>query len=467
MDKAYAQQKDTPWQVHQFKDNGLAHFSYAILVGNKIILVDPARDASQYYRFAREQNATITGIIETHPHADFVSSHVEIAQKTGAVIYTSSLMKPAYKYHAFDEGDILRLSDDVMLRSLFTPGHAPDAISIVLSEKGKDKIVFTGDSLLIGDVGRPDLREYSGDVASQRKRLAGLMYQTLWKKFDPLADDVTVYPAHGAGSLCGKNMRDAPSSTIGYEKANNYAFKKMEEAAFVSLLLQDLPPVPFYFPYDVSLNIKGAPALEQSLGQVKKLPDNFKSSANDLVIDTRTASVFKASYAPGAYNLQNGSKFETWLGSVIPPDKHFYLVADSAKSLAEVLNKTAKIGYESKVAGAFVYNEADGNRFATFDAAQFEKDHAAYTIIDVRTAKEATTDKIFDHAVNIPVSDLEKHIKDIPTDKPIIVHCASGYRSALGSSILKKYLPSVEITDIGTDISKYLTKEQKEQHGGK
>jgi glyoxylase-like metal-dependent hydrolase (beta-lactamase superfamily II)/rhodanese-related sulfurtransferase len=440
---------DNPWQVHQFKDSGLAHFSYAILVDKKIILVDPARDARQYFDFARDNGAVITGIIETHPHADFVSSHLEIATETGATIYTSGLMKPDYKHSAFDEGNILTLNKSVTLRSLYTPGHAPDSISVVLVQDGKDKLVFTGDSLLIGDVGRPDLREYGGDIASQRKRLAAQMYDTIWQKFDHLADDVIVYPAHGAGSLCGKNMRDAASSTIGEEKQHNYAFQKTDKASFVELLLKDLPAVPLYFPYDVALNLKGAPGLEKSIAAIPLLADNYQPADNDTIIDVRSASLFRSSYLSGAYNLQNGTKFETWLGSVIAPDKPFYLVAESAEVLNATLRKAAKIGYESAIKGAFVYTATNGNHSTALDAAQFGKDPEAYTIIDVRTEKEAAEKKLFPTAINIPVNELSTRIHDIPTNKPIVVHCASGYRSALGSSILKKYLPAQPIYDFG------------------
>lgn len=440
---------NAPWQVRQFKDNGLAHFSYAILAGKEIFLVDPARDARQYYDFAKEKGAAITGIIETHPHADFISSHVEIARQTGATIYTSGLMKPTYKHKAFDEGHVLSLNDRVTLRSLYTPGHAPDAISIVLVQDGKDKVVFTGDSLLIGDVGRPDLREYSGDVASQRKRLAALMYDTIWQTFDKLADDVVVYPAHGAGSLCGKNMRDAPSSTIGEEKLHNYAFQKRDKDSFVELLLKDLPAVPLYFPYDVSLNLKGAPDLAQSIAGIPLLTDNYRPAASDTIIDVRTAALFKSSYLPGAYNLQNGAKFETWLGSVFAPGQSFYLVAESKAALDETLHKAAKIGYESAIKGAFVYTATDGQRFKALDAAAVSQHPEAYTIIDVRTEKEATEKKLFPTAINIPVNQLTARIKEIPTDKPIVVHCASGYRSALGSSILQKYFPSEAVYDYG------------------
>lgn len=447
---------DNPWHIEQFKDKGLAHFSYAILVGKKIILVDPARNPEPYYAFAKSHGAEIKGVIETHPHADFISAHTEIRRKTGASIYASSLLAPAYPFTPFDEGQILELEKGVRLRCLHTPGHAPDGISVILEANGKQQLVFSGDSLLIGDVGRPDLREYSGNVQSQREALAKQMYHTVWNKFAPMPDDVILYPAHGAGSLCGKSMRDANSSSIGEERAGNPAFKKMTEAEFVNLLLQDLPAVPAYFPYDVSLNVKGAGDLQQSLDAVPLLADNVKLPAGALLIDARPGNLFKNSANPGAFNLQDGTKFETWLGSVITPERPFYLAAENRSQLAAVVAKTAKIGYERQIKGAFVYDAEDGVKASQPDPAKILEHPEQYTIIDVRTTKEAKSAPLFATATVIPITDLEKRLGEIPREKPIVVHCASGFRSALGASIIKAQAGDLEVYDFGTDVLKYL-----------
>ncbi|WP_183573064.1 MBL fold metallo-hydrolase [Mucilaginibacter sp. X5P1] len=443
------------YHIEQFKDKGLAHYSYAILVKGQIIIVDPERNPEIYYDFARQNNAVITGVIETHPHADFASSHLEIHQTTNAKIYASSLTQPAYPLTAFDEGGIIKLSDQVSLRSLYTPGHAPDHIAVILEENGKDVVVFSGDSLLIGDVGRPDLRDYSNNVLAQRKRLAAMMYHTIHEKFAKLNNDVIVYPAHGAGSLCGKAMRDVPSSTIGYEKAHNYAFQPRSESDFVQLLISDLPFIPKYFPYDVALNVHGALAVKTSITNVNVLDKNFHVAANEFIIDGRPAALFKNSYITDAINIQDGGKFETWLGSVVAPDVQFYLTAGSDNDLAVLINKAAKIGYEANIKGAFVYDAKDGNRFTAFDNNSFNPESGQYTIIDVRTAKEVKEEKIFSHAINIPLQDLASRIKEVPTDKPILVSCGSGYRSAAGSSIIKKYLPGQEVFDLGTAVTQY------------
>lgn len=456
------------YHIEQFKDKGLAHFSYVILVNEKAILIDPQRNPQVYYDFVRQQGASIIGVIETHPHADFASSHLEIHQSQGATIYASSLTKPAYPFSPFDEGQVIELSDKVNLRSLNTPGHAPDHIAIVLQENGKDIAVFSGDSLLIGDVGRPDLRDYSNDVLAQRKRLAAMMYHTIHEKFAKLDNDVIVYPAHGAGSLCGKAMRDVPSSTIGYEKAHNYAFEPRSENDFVALLLNDLPFIPKYFPYDVALNIHGAPQIKTSEGAIKILEKNYQPESNAFIIDGRSAAVFKQSYLTNAINIQDGSKFETWLGSVVAPDVSFYLTAGTPEALNSLIAKAGKIGYELRIKGAFVYDAQDGNKFTGFDAQSFNPDGSEYTIIDVRTEKEFKEEKIFNQAINIPLQDLNNHIKDIPTGKPILVTCGSGYRSAAGSSIIKKYRPDLEVFDLGTAVTQYeKAAKTPERQGGK
>jgi hydroxyacylglutathione hydrolase len=450
------------WHIEQFKDKGLAHYSYAVLANGKIIIIDPERNPQIYYDFAKQNNATIIGVIETHPHADFASSHLEIHKSLGATIYTSSLTKPAYPFTPFDDGDIIKLSDAVSLRSVFTPGHAPDHVAAVLQENGKDIAVFSGDSLLIGDVGRPDLRDYSNNVLAQRKRLAGLMYHTIHEKFAKLDDGVIVYPAHGAGSLCGKAMRDAPSSTIGYEKQNNYAFEPRSEDEFVKLLLSDLPFIPKYFPYDVGLNVQGVPDINAGTLGVNVLQKNYRPAANALIIDGRDAGLFKNSYLTGAINVQDSSKFETWLGSIVGPGIPFYLTAANENDVSVLINKTAKIGYETNIAGAFVYDELNGNKFTAFNTAAFNPDNDNYTIIDVRTEKEVKEDKIFKNAINIPLQDLNARISEIPTNKPILVNCASGYRSAAGSSIIKKYLPNQEVFDLGKAVTQYDEKAAEE-----
>ena len=253
-------------QIKQFEDKNLSHFSYAVLSESesKIVLIDPARNPAQYYDFAEKHNADITGIIETHPHADFVSSHLEIHQTTGAIIYVSKLVDALYPHHPFDEGQFLEIGK-IKLSAINTPGHSPDSISILLEHDGKQKAVFTGDTLFIGDCGRPDLREGAGKLQVARNELARQMYHSLRNKLMNLNDDVLVYPAHGAGTLCGKSLGEANSSLIGEEKKSNWSLQQQTEDEFVKKLLSDQPFVPSYFAYNVELNSKGAAPFEKSV----------------------------------------------------------------------------------------------------------------------------------------------------------------------------------------------------------
>ncbi len=440
-------------KIKQFEDKGLAHFSYAILSEekNEIILIDPARNPQPYYEYAEAQGAKITGIIETHPHADFVSAHLEIHQTTGAIIYVSELLGADYPHQTYDEGDMIELGE-VKLKALHTPGHSPDSISIVAEEDGKDIAVFTGDTLFIGDVGRPDLREKAGNKTAKREELARQMYHSTREKLMTLEDDVIVYPAHGSGSLCGKALSDAQSSSIGAEKTGNYALQPMSEEEFVKILLEDQPFIPKYFGYDVALNKKGAPAFQPAMEEVKKLEKNFDTEPGSIVIDGRPQSLFKAGHIKGAINIQDDPKFETWVGSIVGPDENFYLVAENEQVLDKLIEKTAKIGYEQHISGAFIYDQPGGETSIPFEAEKFSGHEDDFTIVDIRNTSETKEGKFFDHAINIPLPELRERTGEIPTDKPVVVHCAGGYRSSAGSSILENALP-VDVLDMSEAVS--------------
>lgn len=443
------------YQIKQFEDKGLAHFSYGILVGRKVILIDPARNPQPYYDFAATNNAEIIGVIETHPHADFVSSHYEIHKAVGAAIYVSEMVGADYPFQAFDEGHEIDLGEGVKLRALHTPGHSPDSISIVLSDAGKDKAVFTGDTLFIGDVGRPDLREKAGNLQAKREELARSMYYSTREKLMILDDDVLVYPAHGSGSLCGKSLSDANSSTIGQEKMSNYALQEMTEEDFVKILLEDQPFIPKYFPYDVAINKQGAPDYKKSVQKVDLLTKNYKPEPGAVIIDGRPSDQFRVSHLPGAINLMNGEKFETWLGSIVSPNESYYLLAQDKEALQTLIEKAAKIGYELMIKGAFVYDAQDGEKSHQFDKEAFKEDPRAYTIVDIRNESETKNGLVFDSAINIPLPELRERVDEIPQDKSVVVHCAGGYRSAAGSSIIKKGLNGQPVLDMSEAITEF------------
>lgn len=421
--------------IHQFYDTGLAHASYAVIRNGKMLVIDPARDPQPYYDFAILNEATITGVIETHPHADFVSSHLEIHQKTGAVIYVSKLVAAGYPHETFDDGDVIDL-DDIKLKAINTPGHSPDSICVLAEdENGKETALFTGDTLFVGDVGRPDLRENTGNITAQKEELARQMYHSTRDKLMKLPHQVTVYPAHGPGSLCGKNISPDLQSTIGRELRENYALQLMDELKFVEMLTADQPFIPRYFGYDVELNKQGAKGLAESIAAVPRVNHKvLKKGA--LIIDTRPADQFKDGHLMGAINIQDGAKFESWLGSVVNPDESFYLIAADKDSLETMIRKTAKIGYEKNIASAMVMPDSMTVKSPLFNEADFKSHPNNYTIVDVRNWGEINAGKIFKNAISVPLPELRERLNEIPTDKPIVVHCAAGYRSAIASSII-------------------------------
>lgn len=428
-------------EIQQWEDKNLSHFSYAILSDceKKIIIVDPARNPEPYIEYAKQKNATIAGIIETHPHADFVSSHLELHELTGAPVYVHSLVGVAYNHIALNDGDSIEIGK-IKLTALHTPGHSPDSICILLEHEGKQKAVFTGDTLFIGDCGRPDLREGAGNIQAAREELARQMYHSLRNKLMVLNDDVIVYPAHGAGTLCGKNLSKANNSTIGKEKQTNWSLQPTDEAGFVKNLLTGQPFIPAYFPFDVELNRKGAPGFKNNTEKIsiqKQSEISFDSSV--WIVDTRNDKAYKEAHLPLSVNIMANGKFETWLGSIIAPGEAFYLTADNATDLKNLIERAAAIGYEQQIKAAFVFEGGNLNE-PLADTKAFRNNTDAFTIVDIRNPNEVNEYKPFQQSIAIPLPELRKRINEIPTDKPIMVHCAAGYRSAAGSSIIKSVL---------------------------
>ena len=437
--------------IQQFYDKGLAHGSYAIVRTGKMIVIDPARNPQQYYDFANQHDAEITGVIETHPHADFVSSHLEIHQTTSAVIYVSKLTGAEYPHESFDDGDVITLND-IKLKAINTPGHSPDSICILVEdEEGKDKAIFTGDTLFVGDVGRPDLRENAGNITAKKEELARQMYYSTRNKLMKLPHGVVVYPAHGPGSLCGKSMSPDLQSTIGRELRENYALQLMDELQFVKTLTTDQPFMPKYFGRDVEINKQGAPSFKQSIDAIPR-PDAAYILEKDItIIDTRPKTDFRNGHLKGAINLMDGEKFETWLGSIVNPGELFYLIAGNNDALETTLNKTAKIGYEQYIKAALLAGNTN-TKSPELNIPEFLSAFENYTVIDVRNRNETEGGLIFRNAITIPLPELRERINEIPLDKPIVVHCAAGYRSAAGASIISGSITKVPVYDLGEAI---------------
>jgi Zn-dependent hydrolases, including glyoxylases len=447
-------------QVKQFEDKNLAHFSYAILsrCESKVVLIDPARNPQPYLDFAKENNAEIYGIIETHPHADFISSHAELHLVTGATIYVSKLVNADYPHQTFDEGDTISFGK-IKLTAINTPGHSPDSISILMEHDGEQKAVFTGDTLFIADCGRPDLREAAGHLKAARKELAAQMYHSLHDKLMKLEDDVLIYPAHGAGSLCGRSLSPESSATLGKQKRTNWCLQPSSEEEFVTNLLTDQPFVPAYFPFDVELNKKGAAGFKESVEQVKRRSsfNNFPQSLNEklLVVDVRDEKEYKQAHLQNSINLMIEGNFETWLGSIFQPYEKFYLTAKDEEQLQSAIERCAVIGYESQIEEAFVFH-AGKLKDVKLNLELFKNNPGAYSIIDVRNSSEVKQGKIFPNSIPIPLAELRSRLNEVPTGKPVVVHCAGGYRSAAASSLIKTKLNGqVAVYDLGESVKEF------------
>ena len=442
--------------IIQYNDKPLAHYSYAIISDNMMALVDPSRDPKPYYKFAEQHNAKIVAVFETHPHADFVSSHLQIHKETGADIYVSKLVGANYPHKTFDDGDTFHLGSTVF-SAINTPGHSPDSITII-AQNNDDYAMFSGDTLFIGDVGRPDLREKAGNMKAKREELAKSMYQTMQTKFNHLPDSTIVYPAHGAGSLCGKNMSTDASSTLGRERQENWAFKNLTEDEFVNHILKDQPFIPSYFGFNVDINKTGADNYEANIAQ----PDfHFRVEAFDndaLIIDVRNQDDFKKNHIAGSINIiaeTENDKLETWLGSIVQPEEQFYIVLNSVEDKDEILHRIAKIGYEKQLLGLITLGNSTFESTDKIDLEDFKSHPDHYSIIDIRNKSEVEEGKIFDSAISIPLNELRDSEEDIPTDKPIVVYCAGGYRSAAGSSIISNLKKNIKVYDLSEAVSNF------------
>jgi glyoxylase-like metal-dependent hydrolase (beta-lactamase superfamily II)/rhodanese-related sulfurtransferase len=442
--------------IKQFYDEALAHASYAIVSEGKMAVVDPARDPKPYYDFAKEQNAEIVAIFETHPHADFVSSHLQIHKEKNAPIYVSGKVGADYPHEAFDGGKELEIGK-VTFKAIDTPGHSPDSITIVATDnETNEQAAFTGDTLFVGDVGRPDLRESAGKMKAKREELAEDMYDTIHSKLLKLSDKTLVYPAHGAGSLCGKNMGSENSSVMSKEKETNWALQEMSKESFVKSLLEDQPFVPKYFGYNVDINKEGAESFEKSTAGVKRLSGTDEIPNGSLIIDVRQQEEFKKGHLEGSINimLTEGDKFETWLGSTVNPEEEFYLVASDKKQLEGAIERSAKIGYEKQIKGAAVATENLKQQTPILNLDKFKSSQSDFIIVDIRNASEVKEGKIFENAIAIPLHQLRERAGELPQDKPVVVHCAGGFRSAAGASILEDKL-STDVYDLSVAIKEF------------
>jgi len=434
----------------QFYLNCLAHASYLIGSDGEAAVVDPQRDVDQYVAEAEAQNLKIKYIIETHLHADFISGHRELAARTGAQIVFGNEAQATISHLPVKDGDELSVGR-VKLRIIETPGHTPESICVLVTDSEQDargpQKVLTGDTLFIGDVGRPDL---AGGKGYTPQNMAAMMYDSLHEKLMRLDDAVEVYPAHGAGSMCGKNLSTETSSTIGQQRKFNYALQPMTKEQFVTMMTTDLPEAPAYFSKDAEINRSGAEALSGLPKPEPLSPIDVREIGQHgcVVLDVRSAAEFGAAHVPGSLNIGLGGQFASWAGSLIPITASIVIVADSEEQIEEAQIRLARVGLENLK--GFLAGGIDGWRAAGFEVAEVPqisvgelKDlietQKGLQVIDVRRPAEYESG----HAPRAVTAPLAKLREMLPTlglnpDVPSAIICAGGYRSSAATSIAQQ-----------------------------
>jgi hydroxyacylglutathione hydrolase len=428
----------------QFYLGCLAHASYMLASEGEAVVVDPQRDVEMYLKAAEEHGATIRHVFETHLHADFVSGHRELAARTGAKIYIGAEAEATFPHVPVRGGFELTVGK-VSLRVLETPGHTPESICLLITDHEKSALpwaVLTGDTLFLGDVGRPDLsKKYTAP------QLAGMLYDSLHHKVLKLADDVLVYPAHGAGSLCGRNMRAERSSTIGTERLTNYALQFKSKEEFVAQLTSHLPARPEYFLQDAEINRTGAAALSE-LAPLRSIePAELKTMLEngEIPLDVRPGEEFAVEHVPGSLNIALAGQFATWAGTVLGLKAHPVLIAGSEQQLSEARTRLARVGIEELDGhlrgGLAAWKEAglplSTIRQVTATELSEQIGMRRLQVLDVRREPEWEAGHI-ENAVWWPLDNFKVSPPEIDRDAPLAVHCKGGYRSMIACSLLQR-----------------------------
>lgn len=434
-------------KIEQIYTGCLAQGAYFIESDGEAAVIDPLRETSPYLRRAEQSGATIKYVFETHFHADFVSGHVDLAKKTGAtIVYGPGAATGFDSYHATD-GEEFSIGK-IKLRALHTPGHTFESTTyLLLDEAGKPHAIFTGDTLFIGDVGRPDLA-IKGDVTE--RDLAGMLYDSLHRKIMTLPDDLIVYPAHGAGSACGKNMSKETTDTLGNQKETNYALKAPSKEVFIEQVLAGLTTAPQYFAQNALMNKTGYEPIDEVMerGSHALSPAAFEAAVNEtgaLVLDVRPAPEFARGFIPNAINIGLDGQFAPWVGALVPDLLHPIALVTPLGKEQETVLRLARVGYDHCIGyleGGFETWKAAGHevdRIESITAAEFADRHQAnpdLPVVDVRRPAEFSAGHV-EGAENHPLDDLNDHLAEIPRDEAVFIHCAGGYRSMVAASILK------------------------------
>ncbi|MFN4027464.1 MAG: MBL fold metallo-hydrolase [Flavobacterium sp.] len=438
-------------KLEQIYTGCLAHAAYYLESNGEAAIFDPLREVQPYIDRAQKDNAKIKYVFETHFHADFVSGHLDLAKKEKAVIVYGPTAKPGFEALVAKDNQVFDIGK-CTVKAIHTPGHTMESTTyLITDENGKEHGIITGDTLFIGDVGRPDLAQHVVADLTQDK-LARLLYHSLRQKIMPLSDDLIVYPNHGAGSACGKMMSKETTDTLGNQKRTNYALNpKLTEDEFVLALLTGLTTPPAYFPKNVLMNIQGYESLDTVIHRGQKPYDakSFEMVANEtqaLLLDTRKAADFAAGFIPNSINIGLESNFAMWVGELIPDlQQEILLIAENHDKVQEAIIRLSRVGYDHTIGyleGGFqawvnAGKEVDTvNRITADELAILEEIHLT-PVFDVRKKSEFDSEHLV-NAINIPLNEINRHLSVFPKDQHFVLHCAGGYRSMIAASILKQ-----------------------------
>lgn len=433
--------------VEQIYTGCLAQGAYYIESAGEVAIIDPLREVHSYVNKAEKNNAKIKYIFETHFHADFVSGHVELAQKTGAAIVYGPNAQPSFECIVAEDGQVFEIGK-IKIKVLHTPGHTMESSCyLLIDENGIENCIFTGDTLFIGDVGRPDLAQKSTLTIED---LAGYLYTSLHTKIMALPDNLIVYPAHGAGSACGKNMSKETYDTLGNQKKVNYALQPQSKEQFIAAVTDGLTPPPYYFPKNVMINKTGAKTLDDVKTSIQALsPEAFEVAANELgavMIDTRAAQTFKDGFVPNSINIGIKGDFAPWVGTLITDIEQPILFIADQESIEEVITRLSRVGYDNIVgylAGGIEAWKAAGKEVDTIESISAEDFAKKYTenegkvlVKDVRKETEYRAEHV-EEAECVSLAYLSNNMAAFSKDETNYIHCAGGYRSMIAASILK------------------------------
>lgn len=434
--------------IEQIYTGCLAQGAYYIHSNGEAAIIDPLREISPYIERAAQDGVEIKYIFETHFHADFVSGHIDLAKKTGAPIIYGPTAEPAFEAHIAEDGEVFALGD-IKIKALHTPGHTMESTTYLLIDaEGKEHAIFTGDTLFLGDVGRPDLAQKAAHMTQEE--LAGTLFDSLRSKIMPLPDTTIVYPAHGAGSACGKNMMKITVDTLGNQKAVNYALRAdMTRAEFIDEVTDGLLPPPGYFPLNVKMNKEGYTSIDQVLSHGLRAlsPAEFEVAANEseaVMLDVRKPADFAAGHVPNSIFIGLDGSFAPWVGELIIDVKQPILLIAPAGREEEAVTRLSRVGFDQTMGylegGIAAWQAAgmDTETVHSVPAEQMAKDFEAYSdrIFDVRKPGEYRAEHV-ENAHHTPLSNLNDHLAEFPQETDFYLHCAGGYRSMIAASILK------------------------------